>query len=387
MRRLAVVGAGPTGLAAALGALARGFEVTVFEAETPGAALRRWGNARFFTPLGMNVPACFRGTLGAAMPADDALLTGPQFAAQVLGPLAACPVLKGRVRNGHRVVSIGRKGLTRADLPGHPLRAERPFRLLVHGPEGEFWVEADHVLDAGGASALPTFLGEGGLPAPGERDATPRLVRSLGDFAARLGALANRRLLLLGHGHSAANALLELEELAGRAPDTRVVWAVRSAHAKPCVEVASDPLPERRRVVGRANDLAQRPPAWLRVERRAAVQRLDQISESLTVTLSGGRALGVDALIGLTGYRPDLSFLSELPVAIAPTTEGGLQLTHALANVTDCLSVPRLSPRDLGSGEPGFYMVGAKSYGRARTFLLQSGYAQLESVLDALASV
>jgi hypothetical protein len=385
-RRLAVIGAGPVGLAAALSALKRGFEVRIFEARAPGASLQRWGDTRFFTPLGMNVPVHFREVLGAALPADDALLTGLEFARQVLLPLAQSLPLCHHLRVGHRVVRVGRKGLTRGDFAGHPLRAERPFRLLVEGPEGEYSFEAEQVLDASGASEIPNFIGEGGLPALGERLAAPRLLRHLGELWACRSSLANRHILLLGHGHSAANALAELEVLASEAPDTRVLWAVRTPNLKPCVEVASDPLPERRRIVSRANELAQRPPVWLRVERRASVERVELRGESLAVDLSGARAVCVDTLVGLTGYRPDPSLLSELPLALSPSSEGGLYLTRALENVSDCLSVPRLSADDLRSGEPGFYLAGAKSYGRARTFLLQTGYAQLESMLDALAS-
>jgi hypothetical protein len=92
----------------------------------------------------------------------------------------------------------------------------------------------------------------------------------------------------------------------------------------------------------------------------------------------------VDQVVGLTGYRPDISFLSELTLEVAPSTEGGARLTRALSNVTDCLSVPSLTPADLESGEFGFHLAGAKSYGRARTFLLKNGYAQLEMILESI---
>jgi hypothetical protein len=92
----------------------------------------------------------------------------------------------------------------------------------------------------------------------------------------------------------------------------------------------------------------------------------------------------VDEVIGLTGYRPDLSILSELTIRIDPATEGAAGLARALSNVTDCLSVPAVAPEDLDSGEPGFYLAGAKSYGRSGNFLLQSGYAQLDTILKRL---
>ncbi|MGC4092953.1 MAG: hypothetical protein QM756_34720 [Polyangiaceae bacterium] len=383
MPRLAVIGAGPIGLAAALSGLTRGFEVTLLEAESVGASFERWGDTRFFTPLSMNVGPRFR-ELGFTLPADDALLSGREFVTQVLEPVAQSERLRGCVRERQRVLAVGRQGLTRGDLADHPLRAERPFRLVVQGPEGEYSVEAERVLDATGVS-LPTGLGEGGLPALGEASAAPRVMRDLGALSRNRASLLGKRVLLLGHGHSAANALLELEALVEAAPATRVTWAVRTPNLKPCVDVASDPLPERKRVVSRVNQLAQRPPPWLKVERRASVARLESGPESLQVTLTGERRVNVDALLALTGYRPELGFLSELALAVSPSTEGAFHLARALSHVTDCLSLPKVGPADLRSGEPGFSLVGAKSYGRARTFLLQTGYAQLESVLDGFA--
>jgi hypothetical protein len=206
-------------------------------------------------------------------------------------------------------------------------------------------------------------------------------------FHARLNGLRGKTILLVGHGHSAANAMLRLAALVEESPETRVVWAIRSLNQRPCVEVPSDPLPERQHVVARANQLAMRPPAWLKVERRASVESIcTEDSGPLRVMLNRDRSVLVDEIVALTGYRPDLSFLSELAIEIAPATEGSARLTRALSNVTDCLSVPCLGPSDLDSGESGFHLAGAKSYGRARTFLLKNGYAQLETIFNRLES-
>ncbi|HUS66079.1 MAG TPA: FAD-dependent oxidoreductase [Kofleriaceae bacterium] len=380
MIRVVVIGAGPIGLAAAHGALARGFDVTVLEAGDVGDALRRWGTTRLFTPLAMNLPPALVARLPAPPP-GDALLTGPELAERVLAPLAG--LLGTRLRTHHRVVQVTRARLARTDFAGHPLRAERPFRLFVDTPAGEIMLEADRVLDASGVYGLPLLLG-----ARGERAVADRLIRDLGALARSTVRLVGRRVLLVGHGHSAANALAVLDALARTDPGTRLTWAVRSPNARPCVEVADDPLPERRAVVARANEIAQHPPAYLTVERRATVEAIDlagdRSGDALSVTLSGDRRVEVDELVALTGYRPDLSFLSELAIETSPVTEGAARLARAISRVTDCLSVPCVSPADLDSGEPGFHFIGAKSYGRSRTFLLQNGLAQLEKVLERL---
>ena len=385
-RRLIVIGAGPTGLTAAMSGVHRGWDVNILERDEVGASIRRWGSTRFFSPLAMNLPSGAAELLGGRLPPDDTLLTGPEFVENVLVPLADSEVLSRRIKTGHRVIAVGRSGLTRSDLAGHPVRAERPFRLLVETPEGERTFEADAVIDASGTYGLPAALGAGGIPALGERCLAGRLVRNLGELHARLGGLGGKKILLAGHGHSAAHAILQFAALLEQAPETQVVWATRSLHQRPCVEVPSDPLPERQRVVGKANQLAARPPWWLTVERRAAVEAIREEGGKLRVSLLGGRVVLVDEIVGLTGYRPDLSFLSELAIDIAPATEGAARLTRALSNVTDCLSVPTVAPADLDSGEPGFHFAGAKSYGRARTFLLKNGYAQLETILTRLNS-
>jgi hypothetical protein len=239
-RRMIVIGAGPAGLAAALGAVRRGLEVTVLERDEVGSSLRRWGPTRFFSPLSMNLAPGATEVLGGRLPGSDALLTGPEFADMVLLPLASSEALQGRVFSRHRVVAVGRAGLTRLDFAGHPIRGERPLRLLVETPDGERTFEADAVIDASGTYGQPNAAGAGGIPAPGERGLAGRIIRDLGALQARRQALAGRRILLVGHGHSAAHAIGELADLAGQASGTRVVWAIRSLNPRDAASQMAD---------------------------------------------------------------------------------------------------------------------------------------------------
>jgi thioredoxin reductase len=379
--RVTVIGAGPMGIAAAIGAADRGHDVTVLERGEVGASLRTWGPTRFFSPLHMNVSPRMCALLGDSMPERDALLTGPEYADRVLVPLTQRAPLEGRVRTGMNVIAIGRRGLTRTDYANHPLRAERPFRVLCENDET---FEAEVILDASGGLAVPRPMGAGGLPARGEARVARTPIRRLGELAAAKDSLRNKTILLLGDGHSAANAIGMLEALAEESPSTRVVWAVRSANRRPCEEVMNDPLPERQSVVARANALAEAPPQFLRVERKAQIESLSQNNGHVVVALTGGRIVEADAVAAFTGYKPDSSFLSELTVELSPVTEGGARLYKAISNITDCLSIPPVKPADLQSGEPGFYFVGSRSYGRSNGFLLQTGLLQLETILDSL---
>ena len=385
-RRVAIVGAGPIGLAAAFRSTELGHDVSVFEAEDVGHALTRWGDTRFFSPLGMNVPAGFRNLGVGLLPPDDALLTGREMVEHVLKPVAASPLIAERIRTRHRVRAIGRAGMTRGDYPGHPLRAERPFQLLVETPAGERRFEADVVLDASGVTGRPNPMGSGGIPAVGERALSGRLARDLGALEDRMGSLGGRRILLVGHGHSAATAVARLARLAAGDPATRVTWAVRSANRRPIAEIADDPLPERARIASAANDFAHDPPPFLTVLRKASVEGLEARDGATRVRFSSGVEDEFDAVVALTGFRPDLSFVSELALEISPATEGPALLARSLTNVTDCLSVAAVSADDLRSGEPGFYFVGAKSYGRSRTFLLRTGLAHVEAILATIGS-
>lgn len=383
-KRVLVIGAGPMGMAAGLGAAQRGFDVTVLERGEIGDALLRWGPTRFFSPLKMNIPTSFQPILDGSLPPLDALLTGAEMADRVLRPLAEREPLRGRVLTRHGVMAIGRRGLTKQDFAGHPMRAERPFRILASSPQGEQVFEADILLDATGGFMIPAPMGPGGLPARGEAAIEDRIIRDLGTMDLQRLNFVGKRILLAGHGHSAANALLVLGELAAANASTRITWAVRTPNRRPCTEVCDDALPERRSIVTRVNDLAENPPEFLTVERNAMIESLRKRGGAVDVTLTTGNSGTFDHIIALTGYRPDLSFLSELNLDLSPATEGTGNLYRAIANVTDCLSSPRVSLKDLQTGEPNFFMIGSKSYGRARTFLLRNGLVQLDTILNSL---
>jgi thioredoxin reductase len=378
MRRLAVIGGGPIGIAAAVGALDRGFDVVVLEKGSVGDALSSWGSARFFSPLSMNVSARMRELLGTSIP-GDALLTGREMIDRVLQPLAEREPLRGRIRTNTRVAAIGRRGLTRNDYAGHPLRAERPFRIVLDDDEV---LEADIVLDATGGYATPNPIGAGGLLAPGEKNL--EAIRTLGALESRREELRGRRVLLVGDGHSAANAIAMLERIAREDDATRVVWAVRKPNLRPCQEVAGDPLPERAAVVNAANRLAESPPGFLTIERRAMVESFAQRDDGIEAGLTGGRSIVVDHIAAFTGFRPNGSIHRELNVETSPVTEGAARLYRAISNITDCLTLPRVSAADLASGEPDYHFIGSRSYGSAPSFLLRTGLAQLETVLDSL---
>lgn len=374
--KIAILGAGPAGIEAALLAGAAGHEFTVYEGREVGASLLEWGPTRFFSPLGMNLSSRAIAALGAPGLDLDALLTGPEFVERILRPLAHSGALAGRIRDRTRVLGIARRQMLRRDFAGHPLRGEQPFVLHLEGPAlREEYVEADAVIDATGVQSSPSPLGPSGLRALGEAVLSNRIIRTFGGL--HRDQLSGRDVLLVGHAHSAATAL---EMLASLPKETSLTWVIRSAARRPVVSIPKDPLPERARIVGNANRLAEKPPANLHVCRKTHVLSLETRGARVAVRLSNGQERIVDAIVSMTGYRGDYSFLSELALDLAPGTEGPARLARAIGGVKDCLSRPALRDEDLETGEPGFYFAGHKGYGRLSSFLLANGVDQLERV-------
>src|SRR5882672_9814822 len=111
---IAVIGAGPIGLAAAAHLIERGLPLRVYEAgATVGANLRDWGHVRVFTPWKLNIDAASRALLerhGWTMPPLGELPTGDDLYARYLKPLAATPELAGVIEVAARVEAMSRRG-------------------------------------------------------------------------------------------------------------------------------------------------------------------------------------------------------------------------------------------------------------------------------------
>ena len=389
MTRIAILGAGPVGLEAALAASARGDDFEVFEAAShAGGNVRRWRHVRMFTPWSMNVSPRMRAALPSA-PAGDELPTGADLAAELLEPIAALPELGGRLRLSTRVLAIGREGLLKHEAIGAARRARRPFRLLVTRPDGsEAIVHADAVIDATGAYASPNRLGDGGIDAVNERAFGDRIDRFLPDFAEDRGsAWAGRTVLLTGAGHSAQTAAGKLAELAREAGGTHVVWAVR--HPRPgWGAVEADPLPERAALAAVAARLAAGASPAVVVRPGCVTEALHARGGRIAVTLRNGGAeeVEVDRILALNGGVGDHALYRQLQVHECYATSGPMNLAAALLgdSSTDCLQVAAHGPAALRTPEPGFFILGARSYGRMSRFLLQAGWRQVDDVFGTL---
>ncbi|TDE60286.1 flavoprotein [Nonomuraea mesophila] len=377
-----VIGAGPVGLAAGAHLAERGIDFVILESgDRVAASVALWGHVRVFSPWKYNIDAAARRLLGAdgwTSPDPDWLPTGAELIDDYLAPLAK--LFGDRVRTEVKVTAISRLGYDRVRTGG---REHAPFLLRLNdGTE----LQARAVVDASGTYLSPNVLGASGLPAHGEQTAADLIDHALPDV---LGADRHRyegtRVLVVGAGHSAATTLLALAEL----DDTPITWAIRAADAGRTYGGGdADALPARGALGTRLHALVtsgriQLLTGFFTHRVRATGDGVEVISRD-----PSGReqAVIVDRIVSATGYRPDHAIASELRLDLDPI----LGSTRALAPLIDpnqhsCGTVPAHGVDELAHPEPGYYAIGVKSYGRAPTFLLATGYEQARSVVAALA--
>ena len=391
---VAVIGAGPVGLAAASHLLERGLQPVVLEAgRQVAAAVRDWGHVRLFSPWEYCVDDSAERLLrsvGWSRPDAGHCPTGAELVDRYVAPLAALPALSRVIRTDSRVVAVSRHGHDRMrDGGSNGGRAEAPFVLRIRRDGGDEDIAASAVIDCSGTWSKPNPMGAHGLTALGEAAAAASGLIEYG-IPDILGTdrdrYAGKDTLVVGGGHSAMNAVLDLARLAEQVPGTRVRWALR----RPFSEVrfgggSADALPERGALGGRAAHLVRSGVvdvvAPFQVVRVSVLEKGRMRVESLD-----GGSVAADRIIVAAGFRPDLEPLSELRLGLDPALES----TPALApmidpNVHSCGTVPPHGEAALRHPEPGFWMAGMKSYGRAPTFLLRTGYEQVRSIAAWLA--
>lgn len=386
---VAVIGAGPVGLAAAAHLLEQGLKPIILEqGASVGSALLEWGHVRVFTPWAFIVDSAARKLLEPhrwSEPDPEQLPTGAEIVTGYLEPLAQVPEIAAALRLKTRVTAISRAGLDKVTTPD---RAEHPFVLRVDTPDGERDILARAVIDVSGTWRQPNPMGTDGLPVAGERR-SGRIAYGIPDV---LGTdrvfYAGQRILVVGGGHSAINTILALLDLQRTEEKTEVFWALRRDNmARLLGGGLNDQLPAR----GALGLMARKAmdEGRLTVLAPFAATRLAEQADHLDVdaVLDGQpHQLAVDRIVVATGFRPDLSMLREVRIGIDPATEAPPALSPLIdPNLHSCGTVRPHGARQLAHPEPDFFIAGSKSYGRAPTFLMLTGYEQVRSIAAKLA--
>lgn len=382
-----VIGAGPVGLAAAAHLLSRGLEPLLLEAgDSVGAGMQRWAHVRMFSPWEFTIDSQARGLLAATgwkEPDLAAFPTGGEVVEQYLRPLAATPEIAPRLRLGARVLGVARH---RRDLMKDAGRGAQPYVVQYQDASGEHEVLAQGVIDASGTIDNPNTLGASGLPALGERALGSRIAYGIPDvLGEQRDRYAGKRVLVVGSGHSAFNVLKDLARLSTQSPGMHVHWALRrSSLARVLGGGDNDQLKERGRL---GQDIARLVgEGSLTVHTGIEIDALENTASGIVVHAADRALPAVDEIVAATGFRPDLGLLSEVRLSV----HAGTQSPTALAPLIDpnqhsCGSVRPHGAEELRHPDDGIYIVGMKSYGRAPTFLLLTGYEQVRSVAAALA--
>lgn len=416
--RIAVIGSGPIGLEFALAAALRGLDVEVFErAASCAGGVESYEFVELFSPWSLNMTEVGREALkgiGRALPDETAFPTGRQLKDSYLLPLLEVLKSNSRCRGIHfntEVLHVGRGALLKSEsigggamqMPkGKPLvtseRRDTPFRLLVCKGEEERYIEGfNFVVDCSGSyrSDLANWLGVGGVPALGERSLRKKQ-RLWSTIPNVLGCdrerFAYKRTLLVGSGMSAATSLRNLKVLASEEKGgTSTVWLTRSENA-PFTVIEDDVLPQRKALCQIGNKAAAGGMQDILHIGGAAIQAIEQTAAGrLRVTIQSHaqaepRVEEVDECIGSCGYRPDSSLYEELQVHQCYASNGPMKLAATLMGASgDCLQQVSAGVDSLKNPEPGFFILGSKSYGRNSAFLLKIGHEQISCVLEAIA--
>lgn len=383
--RIAVLGAGPVGLEAALYARYLGYDVDLYERGDIADNMLHWGHVRLFTPWRENVSPLALAALRSQdeswrPPQDDAPLTGREFVERFCRPLAYSDLLVDSLHLQTKVLAVGREGQLKGDHAGETDREDGDFRLLLRDAQGnESTATAEAIIDATGAYRQHNWAGASGLPAPGERAAADAIDYGLPDVLGHdRRRYAGKRVLVVGAGYSAATSVVALAELASAEPGTHVVWITRKAteaNEPPLAVIEQDRLADRDRLARAANALAGGASAAVSHHHGTSIDRIVRLGDGrLSVCLCGLAAatIEVDCIVANVGYRPDRGLYAELQIRECYASEAPQQLA----------ATP--GPAALVHPEPDFYVIGAKSYGRDSRFLLSNGLAQVRDLFTIL---
>ncbi len=389
-KTVAILGAGPVGLAAAAHVLERGMKPVVLEAGPEiGHAVRQWSHVPLFSPWEYAIDKASARLLTAAgwnSPPPDQYPTGGELLAQYLEPLAARTPLKDHIRTSSMVTSVGRLGFDKMKSNG---RTFEPFSIRYQNGKGSGSLEADAVIDATGTWFSPNPAGADGLPAIGERELQDRIAYGMPDVLGRDRArYAGRTVAVLGAGHSAIGTLIDLARLKEDVPTTELIWLLRGTTPEKAFGGGANDKLAARGALGAAfaNLVAS---GKLRVETGFRVSHLGRDGDRMRVGAGGaccGRHAVVHELVVATGFRPAFDFLREVRLALDPAVECPPALAPLIdPNLHSCGTVRPHGARELAQPDPGFYFAGMKSYGRAPTFLMLTGYEQVRSIVADIA--
>ncbi len=388
---IAIIGAGPVGLAAAAHLTKYNQPFIILESGPQvGENITTWGHVRLFSPWEYNIDKVAKGLLvnnGWSEPKLNELPTGNELVEKYLKPLSNTPEIKDVLHLNTRVLSISRKNIDKMKTAN---RNSLPFVLYTE-QNGTFKLfEARAIIDASGTWGNPNPANSSGVWLKDEEAIHEQIFYGIPDI---LGKDKNRylskRIAVIGSGHSAINSLLELATLKEQNSEIEILWVMRKQRVEDAYGGENlDALEARGKLGSRIHRLVDSEVVKVITPFRTQYIKGDNGKINLIGDKNGemDTISNIDELIVNTGNRPDFSILSEVRTDIDTATESISALAPLIdPNIHSCGTVRPHGEKELRQPEKDFYIVGAKSYGRAPTFLMATGYEQVRSVVAYLA--
>lgn len=382
---VAILGAGPVGLAAAAHLCLAGKAFILLEKGTEVAEnIKSWQHVRLFSPWQYNVDKAAKQLLlksGWTMPKEDVLPTGQEIREVYLKPLANLPEIKPYISFNTTVVGISKKN---HDKMKSAYRNSAPFVIYTEQNGETVRIFASAVIDATGTWATPNSVHADNIWTSAEQKLAEKIFYGIPNVEALKERYKGKRVAVIGGGHSAINTILELDKL----EDVEITWILRKKHVADAYGgEEKDALAARGELGSRIHTLVDE--GKVKVCTPFYIEEISQTSAGIIIkgegTIGEQQLPAVDEIIANTGSRPDFSFLKEIRLSI----DAAVESVEALAPLIDpnehsCGTVRPHGELELRHPETGFYIVGMKSYGRAPTFLMATGYEQVRSVVAYL---
>jgi thioredoxin reductase len=382
---VAIIGAGPIGLAAASQLAIRGQKFIIMEAGSEIAHnIRKWEHVRLFSPWQYNVDKAAKELLNRhdwKEPHPEGLPLGKDLLSDYLEPLAELPEIQPYLSLNSRVVSISRKSI---DKMKNNDRENQPFVLYVENGKKTKRIEAKAVIDSTGTWGSPNPINSEGIWTEDERLLHEHIYYGIPNVKDVEGfKYKGKRIAVVGGGHSALNTLIDLAKLKESNPETELFWIMRKRKVEEAYGGEENDQLEARGMLGSLiHQLVIS--GTIQVITPYYIQQVSKSENGIILTgerEGGVEDIEIDEIIVNTGSRPDFSFLGELRLSIDQTTESVEQLAPLIdPNVHSCGTVRPHGEKELRHAEKDFYIVGMKSYGRAPTFLMATGYEQVRSI-------
>ncbi len=388
---IAIIGAGPVGLAAAAQLLTQNLPFIVFESgSSVGQNIRSWSHVRVFSPWKYNIDRAAKELLEQTnwiAPDENKLPTGQQLVERYFRPLANLPQIKPYIHLNSKVLSIGRKGLDKMKTWG---RENKPFSIKVQENENISYYEAKAVIDATGTWNQPNPIGSGGVFAEGEQELNEHIFYGIPNVKAKhLERYKNKNVVVVGGGHSAINALLDLGGIQKEYPETQLNWILRKDNINKVYGGKQEDTLEARGALGiRIEQLVNS--GKLNIYTPFHILKLAKKEDGIQIIGDQNGEIEainqIDEIISNTGSRPNLEMIREVRIDLDASLESVFDLAELIdPNVHSCGTVRPHGEKELRHPEKDFYIVGSKSYGRAPTFLMATGYEQVRSIVAHMA--